>query len=136
MSVDVSDLLNSLTEFGAEVFLEAGAIMQSAVVEVTPEGATGGLKEGVVFQPGSLAGPTNTGTIESQREYSSYVDEGTRPHPIAGNPYLAFEWGGVQVVVRSVDHPGTDATNFWSDTVTEEQWLDACSAAIDATPLA
>lgn len=135
MAVDVSGLQNALIEFGSEVFLEAGSIMQEAVVEVTPRGPTGGLQEGVVFRPGAVGGVVNTGSIHSEREYSSFVDEGTSPHPIEGNPLLAFQWGGVQVIVHSVNHPGTEAQPYWSDTVTEVQWLDAVSQAIDATPL-
>lgn len=134
-SVDTSQLSAALQEWAVEVFLEAGADMQEAVVTVTPRGPTGGLQEGVVFTPGGLGGTVNTGQIESQREYSSFVDEGTDPHPIEGNPLLAFEWGGVQVIVHSVNHPGTDPQPFWTENVTEAQWLDSLNRAIDATPL-
>ncbi len=38
-----------------------------------------------------------------------FLEDGTRPHKIQGNPLLAFTIGGRKVVVRSVNHPGTPA---------------------------
>lgn len=55
-------------------------------------------------------------TIHSPADYSSFVDEGTGPHRIDGNPLLAFTASdGTRVVVRYVNHPGTTRTGWWSD---------------------
>lgn len=59
-----------------------------------------------------------TRTVRSPAEYSSYVDEGTPPHRIEGNPLLAFTArDGSRVIVRYVNHPGTERTGWWTDTL-------------------
>jgi hypothetical protein len=54
--------------------------------------------------------------VTSNAPYSIFVIRGTRPHPIVGNPLLAFFWPkvGRNVAFRSVQHPGTKANNFLS----------------------
>lgn len=49
--------------------------------------------------------------------HAVYVHEGTRPHPISGNPLLAFHWQriGQFVVLPHVNHPGTTAQPFLAD---------------------
>jgi hypothetical protein len=55
-------------------------------------------------------------TIHSPADYSSFVDSGTEPHRIDGNPLLAFTAAdGTRVIVRYVNHPGTARTGWWSD---------------------
>lgn len=51
-----------------------------------------------------------------KQKYASYVDAGTRPHPIVARrkPNLVFDWpkiGGI-FVGKSVNHPGTRPTGF------------------------
>lgn len=46
-------------------------------------------------------------TIGTPVEYAPYVEYGTSPHPIEGDP-LAFVNNGQQVFTRRVMHPGTD----------------------------
>lgn len=43
------------------------------------------------------------------------TDQGARPHRIDGNPYLSFNVGGRQIVVRHVNHPGNAPTFWFSD---------------------
>jgi hypothetical protein len=53
------------------------------------------------------------GEIGAYTEYASYVDGGTQPHEIHGNPLLTFKTAGGQwVSVRGVHHPGTKPTGF------------------------
>ena len=40
-------------------------------------------------------------------EYSEYIEDGTSPHIINGNPYLY--WEGASHPVRRVNHPGNKA---------------------------
>lgn len=49
--------------------------------------------------------------------YAGFVSRGTPAHIIRGNPYLAFHWEkmGVDVVVRSVHHPGTKPNRYLED---------------------
>lgn len=56
------------------------------------------------------------GEMRWPRRYASYVDAGTRPHPIDARrkPNLVFYWpkiGGV-FVGKHVNHPGTRPTGF------------------------
>lgn len=51
------------------------------------------------------------GEIVAAASYSSFVEEGTAPHEIRGNP-LAFEVGGETVFARRVQHPGTRSQPF------------------------
>lgn len=50
--------------------------------------------------------------IEAKMPYASYVEEGTKPHRIEGNPFLAFIWKGEQVFFRYVNHPGSKPYPF------------------------
>lgn len=54
--------------------------------------------------------------VTSNAPYTLYVIKGTRPHPIVGNPLLAFFWPkvGRNVVFRHVMHPGTKGNDFLS----------------------
>jgi hypothetical protein len=46
----------------------------------------------------------------------------TEPHPIIGNPVLAFNWpklGGGTAFFRSVQHPGSDFTAYVQNKLVE-----------------
>lgn len=45
-------------------------------------------------------------------KYASFVENGTSPHAIFGNPLLHFIWKGVTVTFRAVHHPGTKPYPF------------------------
>jgi hypothetical protein len=46
-------------------------------------------------------------------DYASYVEGGTRPHEIHGNPFLTFKGrDGRWVTTRMVNHPGTQPDGF------------------------
>lgn len=53
------------------------------------------------------------GEIGAYTYYASFVDEGTKPHEIRGNPTLTFKTaGGDWVSTHVVHHPGTKPTGF------------------------
>ena len=56
---------------------------------------------------GWVNGTTYVAKIVAGKKYASWVEDGTRPHLIVGNPWLVFEWKGVLVRFRYVNHPGT-----------------------------
>ncbi|HWA29122.1 MAG TPA: HK97 gp10 family phage protein [Lacunisphaera sp.] len=51
---------------------------------------------------------TATWSIVSPQPYSMFVEAGTKPHKIEGNPLLKFYWPkvGAWVALPSVNHPG------------------------------
>jgi hypothetical protein len=61
--------------------------------------------------PGSAVGILGAFT-----DYASFVEGGTRPHEIHGNPYLTFKAkDGTWVTTTMVHHPGTRAYGFMGD---------------------
>lgn len=61
-------------------------------------------------------------------EYALFVHEGTGPHKITGNPFLAFNG----IVVRSVNHPGTTAYKFMERPLIEHRPVHAAIIAAAA----
>ena len=55
------------------------------------------------------------GFMKWPAEYATFVENGTRPHLIVGNPWLSFVWKGVRVFFRRVNHPGTKPYAFGGD---------------------
>lgn len=57
---------------------------------------------------------TATWSIVSPMPYSKFVESGTKPHRIEGNPLLKFFWPkvGAWVAFRGVNHPGSKAHSF------------------------
>lgn len=54
-----------------------------------------------------------TGWIVARQPYASFVDAGTRPHVIRGNPTLTFKSrSGEWVTTTMVNHPGTKPDGF------------------------
>ena len=64
--------------------------------------------------------------VTAGARYATFVEAGTRPHMIVGNPMLTFVWKGVRVHFRYVRHPGTKPTYFMQAAA-----RDGESAAID-----
>jgi len=62
--------------------------------------------------PGSI-----TATVDT--DYALYVSEGTRPHKITAKnkQALSFMWKGVRITVRSVNHPGTQPNEWFTNSV-------------------
>lgn len=70
---------------------------------------TGSIKAVIdVIAPGGASG-----WIVARQYYASFVDAGTRPHEIHGNPFLTFKArDGSWVTTRMVRHPGTKPDGF------------------------
>lgn len=69
----------------------------------------------------------NEDGIWSTSKYFKYVDKGTRPHKIEGNPFLSFQINGATIITRSVNHPGTKAQNISKKT---EDYIEKHSSDI------
>lgn len=95
----------------------ADKVLRAAKVEA-PKGKTGALVRGIKkTQSRDILGRWATGyDVTSNAPYSVFVIKGTRPHPIVGNPLLAFFWPkmGANVVFHRVMHPGTKPNDFLS----------------------
>lgn len=130
MAVDMSDLIAQIENTAAEAFVSAQDAFIELLIEAAPRN-TGALGESFQATVGS-AGTVITGTIVNTQQYASMVDEGTAPHEIQGNPLLAFDVGGVTVIVHSVQHPGTDPDGFWTDNMTDEQWAFLLQEAFES----
>lgn len=50
-------------------------------------------------------------TITASTPYAKYIEDGTRPHVITGNPYLRWD-GQINGPVKSVNHPGNRAYKY------------------------
>ena len=61
--------------------------------------------------------PVFSAELAYETPQAGFVDAGTAPHEISGNPFLSFNVGGKQIVVRSVQHPGTARTGWFSDNI-------------------
>lgn len=103
--------------------LKSGA--RTAVSKAVKEGAneartkhtftsrTGKLEKGIEgFAVGWVNDETYAGWITVKPRYGQYVEYGTKPHMIVGNPFLHFQWKGEWVNFRYVNHPGTKAQPF------------------------
>jgi hypothetical protein len=51
-------------------------------------------------------------TIQPHKDYAVFVEMGTRPHTITGNPWLVFYTANGRVMTHSVSHPGTAPNRF------------------------
>lgn len=58
------------------------------------------------------SGDKFTAKIIAGTKYASYVEKGTQPHLITGNPTLSFWWKGERVHFRFVNHPGSKPYPF------------------------
>lgn len=127
MSVDSSALRTLLRDTAATGFADACETMAGFTRDEAPVD-TGATRDSVTVTPG--AGPPSlSATLDVPTPQAQWCDEGTGPHPIVGNPLLAFEWQGRTVIVHSVNHPGSTKHVGWFSqrTVTDARWADALS---------
>lgn len=84
-------------------------------------------KELVPIDTGALRSSISTSgggldySITASTPYAKYIEDGTRPHVITGNPYLIWD-GQINGPVKSVNHPGNRAYKYMEtacDTQTE-----------------
>lgn len=95
-------------------------------------------KELVPIDTGALRSSISTSgggldySITASTPYAKYIEDGTRPHVITGNPYLIWD-GQINGPVKSVNHPGNRAYKYMETACdTQTQGLDdRIAAAID-----
>ena len=74
-------------------------------------------KELVPIDTGALRSSISTSgggldySITASTPYAKYIEDGTRPHVITGNPYLVWD-GQINGPVKSVNHPGNRAYKY------------------------
>jgi hypothetical protein len=111
MAADVLGLTQAIIA-AAPSICDAAAMLRVETIAATAPRDTGALAEsGEVATQASNDGAVST--IKFTADYASYLDEGTGPHEIVGNPLLAFDWGGTTVIVHSVQHPGSTKNVDW-----------------------
>ena len=87
-------------------------------------------KELVPIDTGALRSSISTSgggldySITASTPYAKYIEDGTRPHVITGNPYLRWD-GQINGPVKSVNHPGNRAYKYMETACdTQTQGLD------------
>lgn len=138
MATDASDLRESIEQWAQDVHRQAVDEILAELDANVPRGPHGDTDRGGPALADSvevLEIASMTTQVAYTAEHATFTDEGTGPHEIRGNPLLAFEWEGQLVIVHSVQHPGTEGTRWWSDTMTDERWAEALQHAADSTTL-
>lgn len=87
-------------------------------------------KELVPIDTGALRSSISTSgggldySITASTDYAKYIEDGTSPHVITGNPYLRWD-GQINGPVKSVNHPGNRAYKYMETACdTQTQGLD------------
>lgn len=141
MTVDVSDFHDALLDWTNRAAGQALEGMRNLSRERAPYGASEeghagphlvDTEETTILEEGEIW----VGELAYTAEHASYLDEGTGPHLIEGNPLLSFMWQGRRVIVHSVQHPGSTMHVGWfSNTVTDDAWASELETAMDAETL-
>lgn len=118
VNIDDTKAHRVFMRFAGEDAKKRASKVETAAKMEAPQGKTGTLKRSITMgQSRDVLGRWSTGyDVTSNAPYTRYVIKGTRPHPIVGNPLLAFFWPkvGRNVVFRHVMHPGTKPNDFLS----------------------
>ena len=87
-------------------------------------------KELVPIDTGALRSSISTSgggldySITASTPYAKYIEDGTKPHVITGNPYLIWD-GQINGPVESVNHPGNRAYKYMETACdTQTQGID------------
>lgn len=128
-----------LREWGAAVHREASDSMLAtgqAMAPVAPE-------DGGETRDSGMVVPHSDTSATLTFEDRGFTDEGPEPHTITGNPYLAFEGLGGELVILGregspasvnwVPGPGVEANRGWftERTATDDHWGEALRVAAD-----
>jgi len=140
VAVDASGLRDAVERWAEEVHRRAVDDLLDEVDAAVPRGsgdrAGGGQRLADTREVrDASSGSRAVASVAYTAEHASFTDEGTDPHPILGDPLLAFEWNGRLVIVRSVRHPGTEGTAWWSSRVDDQGWERALSGAAEGVDL-
>jgi hypothetical protein len=115
--------------------LAPGGYVERIVVSIGVD-AVGHIREGLVSHrktgetERSVFGPivervgnTFQVVVGATAKQAVFLEEGTRPHEILGNPFLAWDGAAGRVVINAgvtpVQHPGTEATHLFRNAVEE-----------------
>ena len=135
MAVDVTSLQLAIIDAAVPITEIAAELREADIAAAAP------IDTGALSQSGEVSvqgtGDGAVATIKFTEEYAGFLDTGTSPHTIEGNPLLSFNWNGAQVIVHSVQHPGSHKWDGWfSDRALDDGlWGLACQAAADSYPI-
>lgn len=134
MGVDTGELVAELRALGREALQEATDEIKSRLEERCPVSDDGDdhMVNHIEATEVVDEGDSFSSTITVAKEYASFTDEGTDAHEIHGQPWLVFEGNDGLVFLNDnhgnfVNHPGTQGTNWWSDTM--DEWPEIIEAA-------
>lgn len=130
MPVDVSDLVATIEEIGAEAFVEAQQSLGDEAREAAPVD-TGELRDSLELVVNG-SGTVIFGSIAFTAPQAGWTNDGTQPHGIDGNPVLVFEIGGVTIFASHVDHPGNAGSHWFDQAVSDDTWAQHVQAALDS----
>src|SRR5678815_3312762 len=130
-SLDVRGFIEQVNAWASDVFDEAVHDLATELEDRVPVGDTTRLGGDRLRDTREMDVDRFTARLGYTAEHASFTDEGTPPHLIEGNPLLAFEWEGQLVIVRSVMHPGTEGTRWWSDTMEDRRYEEALRDAAE-----
>lgn len=110
------DLDKAVREFERELEKLAVYIPRTAAQHAQALIATTNLFKGTALKNSFTVTTTGfSSVIQTKKTYASFLEEGTPAHTIrARGRALRFSVGGETIYRRSVNHPGTKATHFFS----------------------
>jgi hypothetical protein len=128
---DTSDLKQQLRDREQTRFDIAADTLRQQAADLAPYD-TGRLRGGVEIEGASYddkitARIVSTARADDGTDYGQLQNDGLTVDRIYGNPYLSFVYKGVHVVVRSVR--AFDATHWWDNSVTQDNWTTAVETA-------
>jgi hypothetical protein len=90
---------------------------QEQFIAMNQSVVTGTMQDSIFVDPSGYGdGEVEVGATALSDEgfpYPVVIENGSRPHPIEGNPLLAFNWPGKGfIITHSVQHPGTSPKPF------------------------
>jgi hypothetical protein len=119
IEVDTSGLnfaIGAIKQAISEELEDAAHKVERTAKELVPVD-TGALRSSIATSGGGF-----DYTITASTPYAKYIEDGTRPHIINGNPYLVWD-GQIYDSITSVNHPGNRAYKYMEtacDTHTED----------------
>lgn len=115
----IEQIISGLPDQTGNLVLDILNIL-SSIAEVLAPFRLGNLRESHIIQASGLIGD-----LGNTAPYFPYIILGTSPHPIYPVNKQALWWPGALHPVRMVNHPGTSANDYMSDT------MDSADGAID-----
>lgn len=110
IKVDASDMdIKDVRPAVTKALAKGAENIKRTAAELAPK-RTGALSESIQTR---YAGPMRYEVFADMPPYDVYMEEGTRPHGIYGNPLLY--WEGALHPVPYVNHPGTEAYKYMEE---------------------